>query len=47
MFNGFRIAQIISIVMVVIGIIILTLVKKGSVFTNRYNDPDFKENVRF
>ena len=47
MISGIKVAQIVSVIMVIIGIIILTLVKKGSVFINRYNDPDFKENVRF
>ena len=47
MFYGFRVAQIVSVIMVIIGIVMLTLVKKGSVFTNRYNDPDFKENIFF
>lgn len=47
MFNGFRVAQIVSVIMVIVGIVIFIMIKKGSVFDNRYNDPDFKENVRF
>ena len=47
MFNGFKVAQIVSIIMVIIGIIMFVIIKKGSVFDNRYNDPEHKENVRF
>ncbi len=47
MLNGFKMAQIVSAIMVLIGIIIFIVVKRGSVFDNRYNDPDHKEKVIF
>ena len=47
MFMNIRVAQIVSILMFLIGLVIFILVKKGSVFDNRYNDPNYKENVRF
>ncbi len=47
MLNGFKMAQIVSAIMALIGIIIFIVVKRGSVFDNRYNDPEHKEKVIF
>ena len=47
MLYNFKVAQIISIIMVIIGIITFIKLKKGSIFDNRYNDIEEKENVRF
>ena len=38
MLGNFRIAQIISIIMIVTGIIMFFILKRGSVFNNKYND---------
>lgn len=38
MFGTFKVAQIVSIGMIIIGIIILIIIKRKSVFENRYND---------
>jgi len=42
MFGNFRMAQIVSIIFVIVGIIILIIKSRGSKFDNLYND---KENV--
>ncbi len=38
MLGNFKIAQIISIIMIVTGIIMFFILKRGSVFNNKYND---------
>lgn len=38
MLGNFRIAQIVSVLMVIIGVILFIKLRKGSVFSNKYND---------
>lgn len=38
MLGNFRVAQIVSILMVILGIIFFRIIGKGSVFSNNYND---------
>jgi phosphatidylglycerol:prolipoprotein diacylglycerol transferase len=38
MLSNFRMAQIVSVIMVIIGVIMFTKLKKGSAFNNQYND---------
>lgn len=45
--GGFKIAQIVSIVMIIIGIIILTINSKKSRFEDLYNDKSNVDKIRF
>ncbi len=45
--NGFKVAQIVSFAMIIIGIIILTINKKKSKFEDLYNDKDNVDNILF
>lgn len=47
MYNGFKVAQIVSILMIIFGIIVFLVKNKGSKFDNRYNDEELNENVNF
>ena len=47
MLGEFRIAQIVSILLVVIGIILMIVKGKGSKLENRYNDLEKLDNVIF
>jgi len=47
MLGNFKMAQIVSIVMIVAGIIMLIFSRRGSVFKNRYSDTENTENVKF
>ena len=47
MLGDFKIAQIVSIIMAVIGIIMFIVLNKGSKLENRYNDGNLVENVTF
>ena len=47
MLGNFRVAKIVSIVMVIIGIIMFIKLRKGSVFGNLYNDYNNKEHSTF
>ena len=47
MLGNFRVAKIVSIIMIICGIIIFIKNKKGSVFSNLYNDDNNKENIIF
>lgn len=47
MLGNFKMAQIVSIIMVVFGILQLIFSKKGSVFKNRYNDIENTKSVDF
>ena len=47
MLGNLRIAQIISIGLVVIGIVLMIIKSRGSKFENRYNDLENLDNVRF
>lgn len=38
MLGNFRMAQIVSILMIIIGIIMFIILRRGSVFNNKYND---------
>lgn len=38
MLGNLRIAQIVSVIMVIIGIVMFLILKKGSIFDNKYND---------
>ena len=44
---GFKIAQIVSIIMIIIGIIILAKNKKKGRFEDLYNDTNNVDNLRF
>lgn len=44
---NFKIAQIISVVMVILGIAIFIIMGRGSKFDNKYNDRTDLENVKF
>ncbi|MBP3765819.1 MAG: prolipoprotein diacylglyceryl transferase [Bacilli bacterium] len=47
MYMNFRVAQVVSVIMVIIGLIMFIKLKAGSLFENRYNDPENVENIRF
>ncbi len=47
MFGNFKIAQIISVLMIIAGILLYILKNRGSKLSNLYNDEDNIENVRF
>lgn len=47
MFGSFRMAQIISILFVIIGLIIIIIKSKGSKLENRYNDTQNIEKIEF
>lgn len=47
MIGDFKMAQIVSIAMIVIGLIYIVFCYKGSKFDNRYNDKENVENVTF
>ena len=47
MLGSFKMAQIISIVLVVVGIIILILKSRGSKLENRYNDKENIDDIQF
>lgn len=38
MLGSFRMAQIVSVIMVILGLIIFIRLRKGSIFSNKYND---------
>lgn len=47
MLGNFRIAKIVSILMIIIGVIMFIKQRKGSVFNNRYNDEKNIDNPLF
>ncbi len=47
MFHGFRVAQIASVIMVIVGLLLFILRARGSKFDNLYNDRDNKEQGTF
>ena len=47
MLGNFKMAQVISIIMIVVGVLIFILKKGKSRFENRYNDPQNTVEVRF
>ena len=47
MLGNFKIAQIVSIIMIIVGIIMIIKLRKGSVFDNQYNDSKNIEHVNF
>ena len=47
MFGDFRIAQIVSIIMIISGVIIIIKLRKGSVFENQNNDYKNIEKINF
>jgi prolipoprotein diacylglyceryltransferase len=47
MLGNFKMAQVISIIMIVVGVLIFILKKGKSRFENRYNDPKNTVQVRF
>ena len=44
---GFKVAQIVSIIMIIVGIIILAKNKKKGRFEDLYNDTNNVDNLRF
>lgn len=47
MLGGFRVAQIVSVIMCVIGLGMLMLISKKGKFEDRYNDPENSLNIRY
>lgn len=47
MLNNFKMAQIVSVGMIVIGLVMFILGRKGSVFDNRYNDLGRQNEIRY
>ena len=47
MFVGFKIAMIVSVIMVIIGVIMLIINKKKGKFEDLYNDKNNKDVIRF
>lgn len=47
MIGAFKIAQIVSIIMVIVGIVILMINARKSKFEDLYNDENNIEKVRF
>lgn len=47
MFGNFKIAQIVSIILIIIGIIIYIIKTRGSKLDNRYNDKENIDEIRF
>ena len=47
MFVGFKIASIVSIIMIIVGTIILIINNKKSKFEDLYNDKDNVDVIRF
>ena len=47
MFFGFKQAQIVSILMIIVGIILFIIKNKGSKLDNRYNDRSDIREIRF
>lgn len=47
MLGNFRVAQIVSILMIIIGIIMFIFLKRGSVFNNKYNDMSNTHETNF
>lgn len=47
MIGNFRMAQIVSVLMVIFGIIMIVLLGKGSKFDNKYNDVENMEKINY
>ena len=47
MFFNFKIAQIVSLILIISGLIILIVKSKGTVFNNQYNDKENIDEIRF
>lgn len=47
MLGNFRVAQIVSILMILIGIIMFIILRQGSVFNNKYNDMNNTHETNF
>ena len=47
MFCGFKIASIVSVIMIIIGIIMLIINSKKGKFEDLYNDRSNKDIIRF
>ena len=47
MFNGFKIAYIVSIIMIIVGVLIIILNTKKGRFEDLYNDKDNRDVIRF
>ena len=47
MFLGFRIAMIVSVIMVIIGVIILIINKRKGKFEDLYNDKNNVDVIKF
>lgn len=47
MLGNFKIAQIVSLILVIVGIILMIVKSKGSKFDNRYNDLENVEEILF
>lgn len=47
MFANFKVAQIVSLAMIIIGVIYFILVSRGSKFDNQYNDKENVDEIKF
>ncbi len=47
MLSGFRITQIVSVIMVIFGLGMIMLISKKGKFEDRYNDPENDLNIRY
>ncbi len=47
MIGGFRVAQIVSVIMVIFGLGMIMLISKKGKFEDRYNDPENSLNIRY
>ena len=47
MFVGFKIACIVSVIMIIVGIIMLVINTKKGKFEDLYNDKDNKDVIKF
>ena len=47
MVGGFRVAQIVSVIMVIFGLGMIMLISKKGKFEDRYNDPENSLNIRY
>ena len=47
MLFDFKVAQIVSMALIIIGLIILLVKARGSIFNNQYNDKENLDEIRF
>lgn len=47
MLGNIRVAQLISVIMIIVGIILFIVLRKGSIFANKYNDSKNTNEINF